>query len=639
MPTEITVSVTVPEGGSAVGSVVAVNEETGVRYTLTAAQDGYTGQLPVGVYTFIVLSEEGYAATFAGEEVGDSTDFAFEVSASEWIADGGWLEFGDVTGITDDEWFENHPVWTASENTSFTSGSFAYIHKLALDMPSETNLSTDVQFVFANGNDIRLVFIKWGDAYRLNFRVNGGSQVEGANYASSEVIQSFIEDKEAYLLVEVSGTTLRAWPIDLEGNRLLMQTQTCAWLENTTLVNIGVKKGTEDTDFSTTLNVTEIYLGIDKTADEMLAHAFDAQEVTVTNNAESLVTVTGAPDGTYTYGETVTLVLTVAEGNIAIVTHNGAALTAEAEGNTYTYTFAASIANVIVITAVETADVSVTVNAASGMAAVASVTLEDEYGNAYELASAEGVWTAELPNGEYTVTLMTAEGFTYILPESLTVAESAQLSVTLDGTNWVEGAFIDVEGEKTTTEGSAAFNTTLWSAAANTSIGSEYTFFSKYALDIATLQNDGGGMTSDFRLDFANGSNLRITIWKSGGGTGYGINFRLNNAGATSAETGRNLVNEAVMQSWLTEKEIYVAVEVSGTTISVYFIDGAGNSLLAHSMTYDWLDDTTMTAILVKKGTEDTTGAALTVSEISVGVGQTLEDILAEKFPAEAAEA
>ena len=50
-----------------------------------------------------------------------------------------------------------------------------------------------------------------------------------------------------------------------------MQTQTCAWLENTTLVNIGVKKGTEDTDFSTTLNVTEIYLGIDKTADEMLA--------------------------------------------------------------------------------------------------------------------------------------------------------------------------------------------------------------------------------------------------------------------------------------------------------------------------------------------------------------------------------
>ena len=116
----------------------------------------------------------------------------------------------------------------------------------------------------------------------------------------------------------------------------------------------------------------------------MLAHAFDAQEVTVTNNAESLVTVTGAPDGTYTYGETVTLVLTVAEGNIAIVTHNGAALTAEAEGNTYTYTFAASIANVIVITAVETADVSVTVNAASGMAAVASVTLEDEYGNAYD---------------------------------------------------------------------------------------------------------------------------------------------------------------------------------------------------------------------------------------------------------------
>ena len=191
MPTEITVSVTIPEGGSAVGSVVAVNEETGVRYTFTAAQDGYTGQLPVDVYTFIVLSEEGYAATFAGEEVGDSTDFAFEVSASEWIADGGWLEFGDVTGITDDEWFENHPVWTASENTSFTSGSFAYIHKLALDMPSETNLSTDVQFVFANGNDIRLVFIKWGDAYRLNFRVNGGSQVEGANYASSEVIQSF----------------------------------------------------------------------------------------------------------------------------------------------------------------------------------------------------------------------------------------------------------------------------------------------------------------------------------------------------------------------------------------------------------------------------------------------------------------
>lgn len=632
-PSLLSVTLNADAGLSPVAKVTAVGETT---YELALSGSVYSVALPDGEYSVYAESADGYVRRLGAVTVEGNGDVSYSLTPENW--NDGYIDNIPRQSTQESGSAFNTVLWQAGNDEKITAKEFTFMAKFELDFAAVASVSPELQFAFADGKVLRVQILKWAGTYYLKVNNNNASQSQSGSLAASYpgMVEKLENEKGCYLVIELDGTTVNAYLDNGSGEYVCVYTIGIDWLGSSELSAIRMKKNDDGGEL--TFTVTDTVIGLNKTAAEMLARKYDGQTVSVQNNAAGVVTDLTDLSGAYVYGENVIFSFTAPAEYVVSVTHNGKLLAAETQtvegGIRYTYTFAADVENEIVVNAEGANMLGVTLTVTEGLSAVEKVTAVGM--QTYELTLDGGIYGGAVMAGEYSVYAESVDGYVRKLG-TVTVEGDEDVSYSLTPENWNDGHI--ALAEQTTTEGGSTFNLTVLSLSADEEISADtYTYYEKLSLDFNTKES----LTTDLWFTFTDGSTLRVQFSKYTGGNNiptYRINLRLNEAQGNAMNYGGELLTEidggaGIIESLLTDKAVYLAVEFQGDTVTCYLADLDGNKVTANTQSYSELASASVRSITAKKGSEDAGGSlVLTLSEISVDLGKDFDAVYAEKFP------